>query len=145
MKAVEEIMWRFAVLGTLLLPAVGGSAAPVDKTDSELRRCLDAPGNASTAAQVECEVVARDAYDRRMNAAYASILRILHQDAAERLREAQRAWIRFRDTNDQANAALFATRQGTMYVAMQAAGQTAVIRDRAIALETQLRVLKIDD
>ncbi|MDR6512619.1 uncharacterized protein YecT (DUF1311 family) [Novosphingobium capsulatum] len=116
-----------------------------DKTDTELRRCLDGASNGSTAGQVGCEVAARDAYDKRMGAAYRALLRALPNDAAGKLREAQRAWLRFRDAHIQASNALFATRQGTMYVPMQAADHTAIVRQRAIELEAQLRIFRIDE
>lgn len=71
-------------------------------------------------------------------------MRGLPANAAARLRDAQRAWLLFRDAHGTATAALFQTRKGTMYVSMQAARQTAVVRDRAIELENQLRILHID-
>jgi uncharacterized protein YecT (DUF1311 family) len=51
-------------------------AATTDPTERQLQRCLDVPANASTAGQVGCENAA-EAYDRRMNLAYAALLRRL--------------------------------------------------------------------
>jgi uncharacterized protein YecT (DUF1311 family) len=61
------------------------------------------------------------------------------------LRQAQRAWLAFRDVSAQATAALIGTRHGTMYVPLQAGRQRSVMQDRAVDLETQLRILTIDD
>lgn len=133
------------LVGTFVEPAMGGGVMSPDATERQLRQCLARPANASTAAQVECQAAAGKAYDRRMNLAYAALLRRLSGPAAEKLRVAQRAWLRFRNANSEAGRALFATRQGTIYSPIFAAGQIATVRDRAIALETQLRILAVDD
>ncbi|SEK67667.1 Protein of unknown function [Sphingomonas palmae] len=80
-----------------------------------------------------------------MNRAYSALMRRPPAPAAARLRIAQRARITFRDADDDAQSALYATRTGTMYAPMQAADAIAIIRDRALAREKQLRVLSIDD
>jgi uncharacterized protein YecT (DUF1311 family) len=87
---------------------------------------------------------ARD-YDRRLNIAYGQLLQRLAPPEAARLRSAQRAWLAFRTADEAARSALYETRQGTMYVPMQAAASAAVIRDRALQLETSLRVMMIDE
>ncbi|WP_240198150.1 lysozyme inhibitor LprI family protein [Novosphingobium sp. P6W] len=125
--------------------AATASPASEDRTEAVLQRCLDAPAAASTAGQTECEVAAARDYDRRMNAAYNQLLQRLGPPEAARLRSAQRAWLAFRTADEAARAALYETRQGTMYVPMQAAASAAVIRDRALQLETSLRVMMIDE
>ncbi|HEY4075678.1 MAG TPA: lysozyme inhibitor LprI family protein [Rhizomicrobium sp.] len=80
-----------------------------------------------------------------MNRAYAGLLKVLPAEAGSRLQAAQRAWLAFRDTEAKARSALYETRRGTMYVPMQAASTTSVVRDRAFELEASLRVMRIDD
>jgi uncharacterized protein YecT (DUF1311 family) len=129
----------------LALAAASARAAPsIDATESALSRCLDDPANASTAGQTECETAARRAYDRRMNAAYATLMRKLPAQAAQRLRSSQRAWLAFRDKETIARSALYETRQGTMFVPMQAAAVTEMIRARAQQLESYVRVMAIE-
>ncbi|WP_019516706.1 lysozyme inhibitor LprI family protein [Sphingomonas sp. Mn802worker] len=122
---------------------LAGAAAFADTTAHELTRCVAA--DPSTAGQLMCEDAARRRYDARMNRVYAALLRRLPAPAAARLRIAQRAWLVFRDADANARSAVYATRIGTMYAPMQAADSTAMVRDRALALEKQLRVLSIDD
>lgn len=118
-------------------------AAPGDATATALDRCLAAPAHAATAGQTACEDVAARAYDRRLNAAYGVLLRRLPHDAAERLRRAQRDWLRYRDSEAAARQALYGTRQGTMYVPMEADAATTIIADRARLLERYVRALAI--
>jgi uncharacterized protein YecT (DUF1311 family) len=124
----------------------GTAATPTsyDQTDTALARCLDDPGNASTAGQTECQAGATRAWDRRMNAAYATLIKCLPAEAGQRLRLSQRAWLAFRDADAQAQTAFYATRQGTMYVPMQASSETVVTRDRAVQLEARVRIFAIE-
>ena len=133
-----------AGLAVLVAATVASVAtAADDATNVALDRCLAVPANASTAGQVACESVAMKAYDRRMNAAYATLLRKLPASAAQRLRGAQRAWIGYRDSEALARGALYATRDGTMFVPMQADAAVALVRDRALLLERYVRVMAV--
>jgi uncharacterized protein YecT (DUF1311 family) len=129
----------------LMLSASAHAAAPSDLTAAALDKCLNAPSNASTGGQTDCEESAAKAYDQRMNRAYADLLKILPAEARSRLQAAQRAWLAFRDAEAKARSALYETRRGTMYVPMQAASTTSIVRDRALELEANLRVMRIDD
>ncbi|WP_116090814.1 lysozyme inhibitor LprI family protein [Sphingomonas crusticola] len=135
---------RLLALTLLAVTATPASAAVGDPTAAALDRCLDDPGNASTAAQTDCEGRAAHDYDRRLNAAYRALLKGLPAPAAQRLRVAQRAWLAFRSADAQARSTLYQSRQGTMYVPMQAHGDAAVVRDRALQLEAYLRALRIE-
>jgi uncharacterized protein YecT (DUF1311 family) len=120
------------------------AAADEDRTEAALRACLARPSAGSTAGQTACEAAAVRQYDQRLNAAYQSLMRRLPPDAAAKLRLSQRAWLAFRTSDETARSSLFASREGTMYVPMQAAANAAVIQDRALQLERMLRVLMID-
>lgn len=135
------------LLAAFLLTLSSGALAattPADPTEAALQRCLDAPTGMSTAGQTECESAAWHGYDRRMNTAYTALMRHLPAAAGTRLRAAQRAWLAFRTAEDAARMALYETREGTMYVPMQAADATQVVRDRALQLEGLLRVLTVE-
>lgn len=132
-------------LGLLAMTAPAFASNLKDPTAETLDHCLNDPANGSTAGQTDCEAAATSDYDRRMNAAYAALMHKLPREAAQQLRLSQRAWLAFRDAEAKARNALYETRQGTMYVPMQAADATNVIRDRALLLEGYVRVMAIDD
>ena len=135
-----------AVLAALVLTMAAAIAAPArDTTEAGEDACLNKPQNASTAGQTECEAAAAKAYDQRMNRTYAALLHRLPAPAAEKLRSAQRAWIAFRDSEQAARNALFATRSGTLYVPMQAAGAVRLVRDRVLQLEAYQSIMALDD
>ena len=132
------------LLALLAWPADLAAMPSADPTGASLARCLEREANASTAGQTECETKALRDYDRRMNLAYAALLRRLPAPAAQSLRQSQRAWITFRDAEYRARTAIYATRSGTMYVPMEAAARTILTRDRALQLEGYARILSIE-
>ncbi|MEW6631299.1 MAG: lysozyme inhibitor LprI family protein [Pseudomonadota bacterium] len=127
------------------LPAALSASDLKDPTAETLDSCLNDAANASTAGQTGCEATASSDYDRRMNAAYATLMGKLPSKAAEQLRLSQRAWLAFRDSEAKARDALYATREGTMYVPMEASDATDIVRDRALQLEGYVRVMAIDE
>jgi uncharacterized protein YecT (DUF1311 family) len=134
-----------AMAAALLSPSLPAAGDTSDPTEAVLARCLEGDANAATAGQTQCEEAAARTYDRRMNMAYAALLKALPPEAARELRQSQRAWIMFRDAEARARSAFYASRHGTMYVPMQAASATRVVRDRALQLESVLRVLRVED
>ncbi len=128
----------------LFFVAVAARAAPVDSTAAALQHCLDDPANAATSGQTTCVDRAAQSYDQRMNIAYRALLRRLPPASAQRLRVAQREWLAFRAADTGARSAWYETRQGTMYVPMQADAEMGVLRDRTLQLENDLRVLQIE-
>jgi uncharacterized protein YecT (DUF1311 family) len=135
-----------AGLALAAFAASPAAAAPPakDPTEAALDRCLNDPAKFSTAAQVDCEAQANRAYDRRMNVAYAALIKTLPAPAAQQLRQSQRAWLAFLTAERTAAGALYATRQGTMYVPMAASSMTNVTRDRTLQLEGYVRVMRIE-
>lgn len=129
------------LLVTMATPCLAADADPIA---AALDRCLADPANSATAGQTSCESQATRRYDERMNAAYRALLSMLPPVPAQRLREAQRTWLIFRSADAKAQAALYATRRGTMYVPLQAHAETVTVRDRTLQLEAYLRALRIE-
>ena len=140
MRAHIAVAMLAITLPTSTLAADSGR----DTTAAALNRCLAAPAKASTAGQIGCESAALRSYDRRMNLSYASVMRRLPALAADRLRQSQRAWLAYRNAEGQARRAIYATRQGTMYVPMEADAAVTLTGDRARLLEQYLRALDVE-
>lgn len=134
-----------AILLSFQLGCLPVDAEPLkDPTRQSLDACLQDPKNGSTGDQTECETKALASYDRRMNVAYSKLLSELPPQAGQDLRTAQRGWIAYRDTEARARGSLFATTQGSMFAPMEADAEADLTRDRALLLESYLRVLDID-
>ncbi|WP_158625881.1 lysozyme inhibitor LprI family protein [Arsenicitalea aurantiaca] len=61
--------------------------------------CQEAPGGSSTVAIATCNARETAWWDELLNAHYQSLEETLEPDLAETLREAERAWIAFRDAD----------------------------------------------
>jgi len=61
--------------------------------------CVHKEGNMSNAVLNQCYGKEAAAWDKRLNAAYKTALAKLEKDAAENLRQTQRAWIAWRDAS----------------------------------------------
>lgn len=137
-------MHRTLLLIASIMAATPSFAIAADRTATALDRCLGDPANSSTGGQTTCETQAARSYDHRLNIAYQGLLKTLPPAAAQQLRQAQRAWLDFRAADAKARSALYGTRQGTMYAPMQAHAETVAVRDRALQLEADLRVMQIE-
>jgi uncharacterized protein YecT (DUF1311 family) len=129
---------------TTATTALAASAEPKDKTSQALDACLNNPKTVSTADMSDCYSVAYKAFDRRLNVAYQSLLKMLPTAPAQKLKASQRTWLTFRDTELATQSAIFATRQGTIYVPMQEDEGMSLTRDRALRLESYLGVMSVD-
>jgi uncharacterized protein YecT (DUF1311 family) len=145
-SAWNRPMMRVAIatLAMSLSTSAPAANSARDGTVLTLDRCLAVPANASTAGQTDCEAAALQGYDQRMNVAYAALLRQLPAPVGDRLRRSQRAWLAYRDVEGITRDALYATRQGTMYVPMQADDAVVLVGDRARLLERYVRALEIE-
>jgi len=133
-----------SIVGALVMVLASGARAapPADATETALDKCLATDDGASTGGQTACIDVALRAYDQRLNLAYQGLLKTLPAAPAQRLRQSQRAWVAFRDSERAAQDALFATTEGTMFVPMQAHAAMSLTRDRALRLESYLWIVR---
>lgn len=98
----------FASLAALVLLAASAAAAPVDaqrEYSTQYTRCLQTGDAAKgvTAAMANCTNVELAVQDRRLNAAYAAAMAARPAAQKDALRNAQRAWIKRRDTECEEN------------------------------------------
>ena len=104
------------------------SASPLSAETAPEENCND---QQTTAEIVECLATQTAVWNRRLDTAYQKLLGLLPSRRRDRLRNAQRLWMQFRD----ANCAYFATGQGT--IARVAAGQCMLRLTAARAQELE--------
>jgi uncharacterized protein YecT (DUF1311 family) len=76
-----------------------GAGAPADCIGEASNFCQEEPGGATTAGIGICLARETDWWDFQLNAHYESLEADLDAETFETLREAQRAWIDYRDAN----------------------------------------------
>jgi len=89
-------------LGIFALISVGVTHADVPPSEPSqysqaYNACMDKAS--STTSMVECIGAEHNAQDAKLNAAYKTLMGALSPDRKKQLREAQRAWIAYRDAN----------------------------------------------
>jgi uncharacterized protein YecT (DUF1311 family) len=88
----------------------------------------------STQGMVECYGAAYEAWDAALNEVYAGLRETLAPDEAAALRDAQRAWIAFRDAESTFLGSLLTPDRGTMMRITVNAMMTDVVKARVLAL-----------
>lgn len=112
---------------------------PVDK---ELRSCLENPENYSTAGMMQCEAKAYEAWDKELNNVYKDLMKELTPEGQKHLRDDQKNWLKFRDTELEFIGDIYGSKQGTMYRPMASDAAAELIKDRTLQLHHRLDVLK---
>jgi uncharacterized protein YecT (DUF1311 family) len=99
--------------------------------------CIQAEGNTSTAVMSACYESEAGAWDKRLNAAYKTLLANGDgDDVAEGYRKTQRAWMAFRDASCAQPSIVF---KGTMAIPMSAYCRLSMTARQAIWLEGWLK------
>ena len=115
--------------GFLVLLWVSGAAMAQDlPTDAALDRCLN--GASTTLAMNQCYATASQAWDQEMNNQYGKLMSQLTGEAKTTLRQAQRAWLSYRDSWLTASRSRLSD-QGTL-----GAQNVSLVRNQALMLQS---------
>ena len=132
---LRRIVGALLVMGALAAPALAPPArADDDQIDADLEACLD--GEMTTQGMVECFGAAYEAWDSALNDVYGQLRASLADDEASALRDAQRAWIAFRDAEQGFLASLLKPDRGTMMRITVNAMMTDLVKARVLALRS---------
>jgi uncharacterized protein YecT (DUF1311 family) len=93
----------------------------------------DCPKAVTTSAMRACENARYDAAEHELNTAYQSLLQHLDSGQKQKLRAAQRAWIRFRDANAEFQSSL--VQGGTLAPLIKIGSLTEMTSARASELK----------
>ncbi len=90
-----------------------------------------------------CISRSHEAWDAELNRVWGELGEALPAETFTKLREAQRAWIGFRDAEWAALDAVYATMQGSMFQVMHANDRMELTRKRVLALQGLLETYRI--
>ncbi len=110
------------------------------RIDSLEQLCLDTCDQ-STAGMRECVGLALEAWDAELNRVYGLLLENVSSDERTRLRDAQRAWLAWRDKEIEFIHAKRDNTQGTMWQLVAASEAMQLTRDRVLQLQAYLDVV----
>ena len=134
----EAAYWQEMFLLTFGGPSpASGKEHPID---SWLKDCM--PKDPSTQGTNACLGQALGRWDNEMNRVYQELNGRLDSERRNTLREAQRAWVAFRDKELAWLGEFYGRLEGSMYGSMLAADRVEVTRKRALELDSLLDVLE---
>lgn len=122
------------------LPAVPAGAPARHPVDAWLAACMEK--DPSTLGMSRCLGQAYEKWDAELNRAYRELSARLAEGLRPSLREAQRAWVDFRDGELAWLAAFYGGLDGSMYRSMLAADRVELVRKRVLELTSFLDVLE---
>jgi uncharacterized protein YecT (DUF1311 family) len=138
---MKKIFWSAWIVLSFGLPFLEGSAAAEHPIDAWLSDCMEK--DPSSQGMNACLGQAYEKWDRELNRVYMDLSGRLDAEAGNILRDAQRAWLKFRDRELAFLATFYSNLAGTMYGTMLAADRVDLIKRRALELASYLDVLKL--
>ncbi|CAJ0878023.1 lysozyme inhibitor LprI family protein [Ralstonia flatus] len=131
-RRMRGVVRTLSVAAALLLPLAAWAADPIDDA---LEQCLKTPRGETTAGMTECTHTAYQAYDRQMNALYQAVMSKTDPVSREAIRNAQRAWLAYRNAQKAADNAPWRADAGSVASADIEGLNVEAIRARIAELE----------
>ena len=128
------------VISIACLPFLEGSSAAKHPIDIWLAGCMEK--NPSTQGMNACLGQAYEKWDLELNRVYRELSDCLNADTKAVFREAQRAWLVFRDRELAYLSSFYGGLAGTMYGTMLAADRVDLVKRRVLELESYLDVIR---
>lgn len=130
--ALGELDEKTGPEGRLAAAAAAAQRAPASCIGVLAIACIQKEGAPSDSVFRDCYRREAAVWDKRLNAAYQAALSRMEKEAAENLRNAQRAWISWRDVSCRQPWAVY---QGTMASPMEAWCELDLTARQAIWME----------
>jgi uncharacterized protein YecT (DUF1311 family) len=108
---------------------------PIDKFYED---CVEK--NGSTAGMVDCSDKAFKKWDAEMNRIYGELMKKLPAKKAAALKQSQRDWLTYRDSNFKLISEVYGSMEGTMYIPMHAYAKVRILRERTLLLKGYLEL-----
>ncbi len=121
------------------LPLLAAASQARHPIDAWLAECMEK--DPSTRGMNACLGEAYAQWDRELNRMYKELSAKLNESESAMLRDAQRAWISYRDREFAWLTQFYVGLQGSMYTNMLAADRVELVRRRAMELSSLLDVL----
>jgi len=125
----------------LLVVSVDASFAetnhPIDLKEAQ---CIEKDD--STAGMANCTKQSDDVWDQEVNKYYSLLMKKLNKDQTNKLRQAQRSWLEYRDKEIENISSFFSTKEGAMWVNVRGANYRDLIKRRALDLKEYYDLLE---
>lgn len=103
--------------------------------DKHLRECLDSTENQTSVGMTGCAIRAGKEWGNELNKNYSLLISKLVVDEKEKLKNAQRNWILYRDREMEFASTMYLNLQGTIWRIVLENRQTELTKQRALELK----------
>lgn len=109
--------------------------------DMHYEGCLGIDSNQTTFGMMHCAQVAEEEWDAELNKNYKLLMAELSPENQQQLRDAQRKWLAYRDSERSFSGEMHYDLEGTMYRVMAADREAEIVKERALNLQRYLDTL----
>jgi len=138
LQLLSPILLGLALLPTTLL-AQSNSPENLHPIEVKMNNCIDK--NPSTAGVTGCLDTAYTEWDAELNKFYKLLTGIINTTQKTALRNAERAWLEYRDKEFALLELLYQTKEGSMFQPMLMYDKVTVVKKRALELEDHYKLL----
>jgi len=135
-KELFIILW---LLGSSMLYAQVSFNDPhkqaLPDADLNYETCLNTENGQSTAGMIACAREAETAWDKELNRYYQLLMNVLKAAEKEKLRQSQRNWLMYRDSEFEFSGLFHNNMEGSMYLIFAADKRVEVVRQRTLELK----------
>jgi len=117
-----------------------GQEKPGHPIDKWLEECI--AKDESTAGMVDCADKAYKKWDAELNKVYKELMKLLDAESQKKLKESQKAWIKFRDEEFKLLDSFYSKKDGTMFIPMHAFDRMDIVKNRVQELNGHLQIIK---
>jgi len=134
----RNLIALFMILTFFLVQPVFAQKAehPIDK---RLNECI--AKDYTTAGMSNCTYETKKEWDTEMNKYYKLLLEVLREEEKELLRQAQKAWLKFRDAEFEVIKTIYPT-DATVFSNIRSADSMAIVKDRALQLKAHYEMIR---
>jgi uncharacterized protein YecT (DUF1311 family) len=109
--------------------------------DIKVEECLAIQSNQSTIGMIDCIQTAMEEWDAELNKYYKLLMNNLDNNEQDKLRDAQRQWLVFRDKEFEFIGIRYGKMEGTMFNIIEADSRNNIVRQRALELKSYYDIL----
>ncbi|MBT8379336.1 MAG: DUF1311 domain-containing protein [Ignavibacteria bacterium] len=109
--------------------------------DIKVEECIANESNQTTIGMINCIQTAMEEWDAELNKYYKRLMNTLNTDEQEKLRDAQRQWLVFRDKEFEFIGMRYGKMEGTMFNIIEADSRSNIVRQRALELKSYYDIL----
>ncbi|MDM8559702.1 lysozyme inhibitor LprI family protein [Candidatus Parabeggiatoa sp. HSG14] len=140
----KAILWNVSSvlvaisLSLTMAVSVAQEKHPIDNLEEA---CLDKSN--ITVDMMNCHNQAYEMWDSELNQVYKSLMKKLDKPGKKVLRNAQRAWLKYRDAEMETIDAVYGLLQGSMWIPIALSKKADITKERALTLKGYLNNLEL--